>query len=198
MTETKKWPCTYADHTAAVSSREGLVITRSGKITFNKEWTDHQKRGLVIAEAELRIPPDIAHSSNNNCSTPLTGIKLCVTAVRPQRVLHVSEQSQGNPRKVFSRPLGTGLRLFWALVCSEDPFWPHLLLFYFVSKKKQKTKKHLTIGRMNPKTTTGAFPPCGLLTERQASWYRMSYHPKHVNKERQTSGKCISMHRRVI
>lgn len=43
---------TYTDNTAVVSSRTGLVIIHSSKITFNKS----QRQGLVIAEAELRIP----------------------------------------------------------------------------------------------------------------------------------------------
>lgn len=78
--------------------------------------------------------PDTAHFSNINCSTPLAAIKPHVTAVLPQYVLHVSEQWQGDPRNVFSWPVGTGLRLFWAPVCSQDPFWPHSFQFdYAVS-----------------------------------------------------------------
>lgn len=99
-----------SDHTAVVRSRESLAITSSGKITFSKEWTV-KNRGWCWArskEYQLLI----------NRSTPLMAIKHHVTAVLPQYVLHVSEQWQGNPRKVFSWPRGTGLRLFWAPVCS--------------------------------------------------------------------------------
>lgn len=39
-----------------MSSSKGLATTRSVKITFNREWTDRHKQGLVIAEAERRIP----------------------------------------------------------------------------------------------------------------------------------------------
>lgn len=58
---------------------------------------------------------------------PLIEINPHRTAVRPQYVLRKSEQSQGNPKKVFSNLLGTGLGLVWAPVCSEYQFWPRLL-----------------------------------------------------------------------
>lgn len=99
-----------SDHTAVVRSRESLAITSSGKITFSKEWTVKNRGWCWVRSKEYQLLI--------NRSTPLMAIKHHVTAVLPQYVLHVSEQWQGNPRKVFSWPRGTGLRLFWAPVCS--------------------------------------------------------------------------------
>lgn len=69
--------------------REGLASTRGGKITFNKESTVKNK-GLVIAECSAKNPLIRLTSAISTASHFL-----------PQCVLHVSEQSQGNPRKVF-------------------------------------------------------------------------------------------------
>lgn len=79
----------------------------------------------MITEAELRILR--LRSLQQLHHTPLIEINLHGTVVLPQHILRISEQSQGNPKKVFSHPLGTGLGLVWAPVCSGYQFWPLLL-----------------------------------------------------------------------
>lgn len=137
--------CTYIDNIAVVSRKKGLVITHSSKITFSKSELSKTGAGDCWGRAENPL----IQITSATVKLPMA-IKLHVTAVLPQYVLHVCEQSQGNPRKVFWRPLGTGLQLFWEPVCSVDPFWPHLLWF-----NSTLSKNKFTISSMYLKRTCG-------------------------------------------
>lgn len=100
-----------------------MAITSIGAVTFNKERTVRKKGWWQGVECKGK--PDQFWNINCLKKKNLKKIQQQHTAVLPQYVLRVCKQWQGNPRKVFSWPAGTGL--FWAQL-EEYLIWPPLFL----------------------------------------------------------------------